>query len=431
MAHDLIVEARAFLPTGFSEVEIGINLETGKIEAVKRSLPGTPRKRFRGRLLFPSAVDLHVHFREPGHPHKEDFRSGTTGAARGGVGTILDMPNTDPIIDRASRLEEKRDRVAGKAVVDWGLWCTLTRQTPDVARLLQRSMGAKLFLVPTTGIEAPPTQDQLSAWFLECHRAERPVVVHAETIVHRAPATLAQHDLARPMGGEEEAVEHLARCATAGQRVHVAHASAAPTAEAARRAGFSAAATPHHLLLAFDEGNLGARGKVNPPLRSARNRNALWDAFTQGQIPILESDHAPHTLEEKDRPFPEAPAGVPGVETAFPLLLRRAKENAVSVDLVVRGYAQAPAEFLGLPKGRIEPGCDADFFLINPATVQRVKGSELASKCGWTPFEGWEQHAVETHYLHGEVVVEDYRFVGKPGQGRALEPRSVRTARAP
>lgn len=430
MRTDLVLEARAFLPSGFQDVEIGLDLDQGRIHAVKRSLPGTPRKRFRGKLLFPSGVDLHVHFRDPGDARKEDFKTGTRGAARGGIGTVLDMPNTKPVVDRLGRLEEKRDRVAGRACVDWGLWTTLTPDTPDAPRLARRAAGIKFYLSPTTGIEAPPNREELRRWLGVAAKADRVVAVHAERVGPRPPRSLAEHDASRPARDEAECVHSLSPLAPAGARVHVAHASDPATLEAARTAGFSAALTPHHLLLAFDEGNLGGRGKVNPPLRSARDRRALWDAFAAGRAPVLESDHAPHTLEEKSRPFPEVPAGVPGVETGFPLLLTQARRNHVDVDLVARAYAQTPADLLGLPKGRIEAGYDADLFVLDPRRTSKIRGSELASPVAWTPFEGWEIHPVETHFLRGEMVVEDCEFIGAPGRGRGVQVGPARTVLA-
>lgn len=424
MRPDLILEARAFVQGTFDDYEIGLNTESGTILAVKKNLPGSPRKRYPGRLLIPSGVDLHVHFRDPGAPHKEDFKTGTRGAVMGGIGTVFDMPNTKPVVDTVRVWEEKREAVASKACCDFGLWCTLTEKTREPARLLRNASGAKLYLAPTTGIEAPATTEELRARLELAHAAQRLVVLHAERDPGKVPTTLAQHGHVRSVEGEAVAVREVANLAGAEAAIHVAHASTADTVEAALASGFSVAATPHHLLLAHDEHPLGAFGKVNPPLRDHRERTRLWEAFAAGRIPILESDHAPHTIDEKSRPFSEAPAGVPGVETGFPLLLRQAKEHGVAPDLVIRAYAEAPAARLGLKKGRLEAGYDADFFLLDPKSVHRVKGSALASKCAWTPFEDWSTYRVETHYLRGDLVVEDHHFIGRPGQGRILSPTS-------
>lgn len=420
MQTDLVLEARAYMRGEFQDVEIGINEETGTISALRKTLTGSPRRRFPGQVLLPSAVDLHVHFRDPGDPAKEDFRSGTRGAALGGVGTVFDMPNTHPIVDRLSRLHEKEAIVAAKACVDWGLWCTLTPATRSPAELLQSCAGAKLYLAPTSGIEDPGGLPDLKARLEAAQRADRPVALHAETVQGMTPRSLSAHDAARSPEGEVTTIRSVAGLGTRAANVHIAHASTLEAADAARTAGFSFGITPHHLLLSYDEGNLGSRGKVNPPLRSHRRRRALWDAFAAGKVPLLETDHAPHTLEEKDRAFEEAPAGFPGIETSYPLLLFEARRNGVDLARVVDAFAAAPAARMGIRKGRIEVGLPADLVAIDPGRTRKIRGSELASKCGWTPFEGRESFHVLTHFLAGRPIVEDGEFQGRNGQGRKV-----------
>lgn len=420
MRPDLILEARAFVRGDFQDVEIGLDLESGRILAVKKDLPGSPRRRHRGRLLVPSGVDLHVHFRDPGAPGKEDFRSGTAGAALGGIGTVVDMPNTDPLVDRVGRFEDKRERVASKALVDWGLWATMTPSTPDPLALLRGAAGLKLYLAPTTGIPDPGTANELRTRLEAARRADRLAILHAETVSPAPPRNLAEHHALRSPEGEVDAVRRVATVAAPLAAVHVAHASTVGTLDAAIGARFSVGVTPHHLLLSQANSPPGGAGKVNPPLRTDAERIALWDAFARGAPVLLESDHAPHTQEEKSRPFPEAPAGVPGVETMYPLLLFEAQRQKVPVARVIEALSERPAARMGLSKGQIEAGFDADFFFFDPHASFPVRGVQLASKCGWTPFEGWNSFLVETHYLHGEIAVDDHRLVARPGSGRAL-----------
>lgn len=422
MRPDLVVEGRAWVRGAFQDVEIGIDQEAGRILAVKKTLVGTPRKRFPGRLLAPSGVDVHVHFRDPGAPTKEDFRTGTLGAALGGVGTVLDMPNTAPVVDRRSRLEEKRERVAPRACVDWGLWCTFTANTMQPQDLAAESVGVKLYLAPTTGIPEPGSSDDLSEWFIHARSVGRLVSLHAEMAGARAARNLQEHDALRPGPGEVAAIEVAASLAPPLSNVHVCHASTAASVAAARQAGWSVGVTPHHLLLARDEVASGTFGKVNPPLRTAAERDDLWAAFARGDATILESDHAPHTRDEKAKVFEEAPAGVPGVQTLLPLLLHEAATRSLDPGRVLAAACEAPARLLGLPKGRIEPGLDADFFAYDPKAARRIHGEQLASRCGWTPFEGRPAVAIDAHYLRGDLVVEEGAFVGKPGRGRMVRP---------
>lgn len=423
MRPDVVIEARAWINGAFQDAEIGLSEETGRILAVKKTLSGGDRRKFPGLLLLPSAVDLHVHFRDPGHPAKEDFASGTRAAAMGGVGTILDMPNTDPVVDRKARVQEKAERVAANACVDWGLWGTLTDATPDAFALCKAADAVKLYLAPTTGIPGAMGDEALSLRLESCRRAARLTALHAETAEEGAPADLLAHHRLRPPSGEVAAIERARRLATDPHLVHVAHASTAAALEAATKAGFSAGVTPHHLLLSADEGDLGTRGKVNPPLRPFKERLQLWDAFAAGKVPIIETDHAPHTIDDKTHEFQTAPAGLPGVETAFPLLLRECHRRKLSIENLVRAYCETPARRLGLATGRIQAGYDADFFLFDPRQTATIKGSELQTKCGWTPFEGWESIPVIHHFLRGQPVVEDGAFAGKRGLGRRIQPR--------
>lgn len=428
---DLVIEARAFVRGALSDVEIGIDQSSGTIEAVKRNLAGRPRRRFPGQLLLPSGVDWHVHFRDPGFPHKEDFHTGTLGAALGGVGTVLDMPNTRPQVDRISRLEEKIEGVRGKACVDWGLWATLTPPSPKPLELLRRCAGLKMFLAPTTGVDAPPTNPEIRRALQFARQAGRWTVVHAENPpAKRASHSTRDHDAARPLGDEVAAIERLASLAPDPARVHIAHVTSRPAAQAAARAGFSCGATPHHLLLSY-ESIPDAFGKVNPPLRDPAIREGLVASFQEGNPTHLESDHAPHTADEKRGRFDEAPAGVPGIQTMLPLLLHRAKKGELAIERVVSAASERPAQDLGIPTGRIEHGLQADFILINPRDPRRIRGERLASRCRWTPFEGMEAIFPTTHYLRGEPIVEDGEFVGRVGRGRQIAVAPASDSRPP
>jgi dihydroorotase len=417
---DLIIEARAWIQGTLRDVEIGI--EGGRIQAVKHDLPGSPRKRFRGQLLFPSGIDWHVHFRDPGAAQKEDFRSGTIGAALGGVGAVFDMPNTTPIVDRPSHLAEKADTIGQKACVDWGLWATVTPKTVQLETLLQKANGIKLFLSPTTGVEASLSDAQLVAAIEQAQAARRWVLVHAEsTPGKRLAASTRDHDDNRPAAAEVDAIESLATMLQDRTGVHIAHATTAEALEAARVAGFNVGVTPHHLLLSYEQVS-DTRGKVNPPLRSERERHALWEAFARGDDVQLESDHAPHTFQEKSERFHEAPSGMPGVETMLPLLLQLAKYGDVPIANVIAAACERPAARLGLDRGFLLPGQRADFFVVDPREPTKVRGDRLASRAGWTPFEGRSALVPTAHYLAGEVIVEDGEFVGTIGGGRRIQP---------
>ncbi|MBI2076923.1 MAG: dihydroorotase family protein [Euryarchaeota archaeon] len=427
---DWVIEARAFVEGRLSDVEIGIDTDQGKIVAVKRNLPGKPRTRFPShQILLPSGVDWHVHFRDPGHPAKEDFASGTKAAAMGGIGTVLDMPNTVPLVDRRARLREKQEAVARKACVDWGLWATLTHETRDADALLHESVGAKIYLAPTTGVDDGPTDAELRRALEACRDARRWAIVHAESLPHGTPSTLRGHDESRPEGGEVDAIARVARLAPDPAHVHIAHATTRLAVEAARAAGMSVGITPHHLLLNRDVGT-DARFKVNPPLRADPARRSLAEAFAEGLVSHLESDHAPHTPAEKTERFAEAPSGMPGVETLLPLLLRAAKHGELPIEQVVFASSQRPAQALGLLKGKVGVGYDADFIVVDTRATKKLRADDLHGKCGWTAFEGRPILPILHHYQRGRALVEDGAFVGKKGAGRRIEPPPIVAATA-
>jgi dihydroorotase len=418
---DWILEARCLVEGQLTDCRLGIDEETGTIAAVKRTLTGAPVRRFPGAIVLPSAVDMHVHLRDPGATKKEDFRTGTMAALLGGVGTVFDMPNTHPVVDTVRNLEEKAEEVASKALVDYGLWATVTGRTDEPNRLAAAADGIKLYMAPTTGVAAATDPETIDMTLAAARGAGRLVAVHAEAPIAPDAATLAQHEAGRPLDREAETVGSLARRATSRDAVHVCHASGVPVAEAAEAAGFSLGVTPHHLLLHLDK-RWALAGKVNPPLRPAAVQTALWEAFAAGAPWVVETDHAPHLWAEKDQPFTDTPAGLPGVQTTYPILLAMAKRGRVPLAQVVAACATRPAERLGIDKGRIAVGAAADVVVVRPKEATRIRRDWLASKAGWSPYEGEEAVIPVAHVLAGQFVVEDGQADAKAGRGRRIRP---------
>lgn len=423
MRFDTIVQGRAFVNGGFQDVEIGIDEGAGTIAAVKRSLTGSRRLRFPGCVIVPSAVDLHVHLRDPGRPAKETFASGTRAAALGGVGAVFDMPNTVPIVDSVRRLEEKQAHVQRKACVDYGLWATVTQRTPDAPALADRCAGLKLYLAASTAAAAA-TAAECQAAFQAARSAGRIVALHAETPTAGTANDLAGHHLRSSPQGETRAVEAVMGDA-GDQPVHVAHAT---THDLVKMTSLwpnaSVGVTPHHLLLAC-ESDLGPKGKVNPPLRPRAMRDDLWAAFASGASIMLETDHAPHTVDEKSQPFSEAPAGIPSLEDAYALMLRECQRRGVDTGLAIEAYATRPARRMGLACGRIEKGALANLAVFSARNLRRVRAADGASEAGWSPYEGREAWAIVAHALRGQWIVEDGVFTGRPGLGINTPPQPL------
>ncbi len=415
-----IIRGRAFYRGRVEPLDIGIG-EDGTIAAVRKVLEGEEIEDHGDRLILPGGVDLHVHFREPGLTEKEDFASGTRSAAIGGVTTVLDMPNTQPPVTSDGVLRAKAARVRGRAAVDYGLYAA--PRDAEGADRLSRAAAFKVYMAESTGA-LQVDEDALRGILDAAGKLPKLVVAHAEDASlfrKEEAATLAGHARARPKESEVKAIQTLAALRGDGP-LHVAHVTCVEALDAVPQ-GVTKEATPHHLFL--DTGRpLKAFGKVNPPLRSPEDRQALWDAFAAGRIDILATDHAPHTHEEKEEPFDEAPSGLPGVATSLPLLLRQVRAEAVSLERFVDATASRPAEIAGLRKGSIEVGNDADLIVVDARNVARITPRRVRYKCGWTPFEGMEAVFPQTVYLRGERVVEDGEPIAE-GLGRPIGTKAA------
>jgi dihydroorotase len=421
--YELVVAGRAWLDGKLSPVEIGIDGD-GRIRRLGRNLRAGGRRIDLGEaVLLPAATDVHVHFREPAGPDPaESFRTGTEGAAIGGIGLVGEMPNTTPIVNDRERWEEKAALARGRLAVDVVLYGSA--ESARAIRSLAGVAGAlKLYLAPTTDATDAPPPD-LPAILEAAAEAGLPLSVHAEWPASfprslRPPNSTEEWNASRPPVAERQAVDRLLERPPA-LRLHVAHATLADTAERTRAAGISAEVAPHHLLLrARADGD--AFTKCNPPLRSESDRRALWERFVSGAVPILASDHAPHHRSAKELPFAKAPSGVPGVETMLPIFLELVRSGELSLPVLLAAAMDRPARFFGLPMGRIAPGHRANLIAVDFRKRRAVDGRRLRSPAGWSPFEGRSAVFPTWHLRDGEPIVENGEYVGRP-DGRILRP---------
>lgn len=382
------------------------------------------------RLVVPGAIDPHVHFRDPGHPEKEDFGSGTRAAALGGVTTVMDMPNTAPPVFTSAALADKLARANAKAVVDFGLYCGLDSKGESLA-LLPSSTAMKIYLGATTGDLLVRDMDLVHRALVAAAAAGRTVAVHAESQgcldrhAHaQDDADFTSHSTARPPECEAEAIQALAEAARGtGARVHIAHLSTKAGLDALRGTGFTSEATPHHLLLEQAALRRGGRFKMNPPLRASHDVDALWAALLHGDITCLASDHAPHTLGEKATVrMGECPSGVPGVQTLLPLMLARALDEKAPLARIVAA-STAAARVFALPcKGSLAPGMDADFAAYDLGAVTQVSAAKMASRAGWTPFEGMRAVFPTDVFVRGQPIVAHGELVEGAARGHFVRP---------
>ena len=397
-----------------------------------------------GLHVLPGAIDVHVHFRDPGYPDKEDFASGTAAAAFGGVTTVFDMPNTIPPTGTAEILAAKQAMAAEKAHVDFGLYGLLGEDTiehvPDLVK--GGVIGFKLYMGNTFGkIPSPSTGAMLEAFEVVAATGKR-ISLHAETnsIMERRQERLTSagrrdplaHIASRPAVVAVEAVSRAAILAEwTGARIHILHISSAeelrPLREAkARGVDITGETCPHYLMLSTDDYHtMAGIIRVNPPVREKRNQEPLWNALTDGTIDLIATDHAPHTPEEKTRnDIWAVDCGFPGVETQMPLMLNAVNNGRLSISDYVRKSAFNPARIFGLypHKGAIAPGSDADIALVDLARDHIINDSDLQSRSKISPWNGRRIKGLPVHTLvRGRFVMKNRTLMeGARGWGRSV-----------
>jgi dihydroorotase len=397
----------------------------------------------KGMHLLPGAIDVHVHFRDPGYPHKEDFASGTAAAAFGGVTTVFDMPNTIPPTGTPDILAAKHAMAASRAHVDYGLYGLLGEDTIEhVPELAKGVIGFKLYMGNTFGaIPSPSTGAMLECFEVVAPTGKR-VSLHAETnsIMVRRELRMRDagrtdplaHIASRPAIVAVEAVSRAAILAEwTGARIHILHISSAdelrPLREAkARGVDITGETCPHYVLLSTDDyARFAGVIRVNPPVRESRNQEPLWAALIDGTIDAIATDHAPHSREEKTRnDIWTVDCGFPGVETQMPLMLTEVAAGRFSVSDYVRWSSFNPAKIWGLypRKGVIQPGAEADIAVVDLAREWTLDDAKLQSLSRVTPFHGRTVRGLPVHTLvRGRFVMKDRALMPDTrGWGRSV-----------
>ncbi|MFH1199514.1 MAG: dihydroorotase family protein, partial [Candidatus Micrarchaeota archaeon] len=379
-------------------------VEGGKIAKVGKSIPahsGVPTVDATGLFVLPGMVDAHVHLRDFKESYKEDWFSGTSAALAGGVTSVIDMPNNSLPTTSHPALEAKAQVAAKKALCDYAFFFGATPgNAGEAARAANdhHVAGLKLYMGPSTGNLDAGGFESLYSHF---RAFRKPIAVHAESgdclqyFSGKFEKTVANHSKLRDELCAELAVSAaLDIAARTKARLHVCHVSTMQELTLiadAKREGINVTceATPHHLFLCdSDAARLGNFAKVNPPLRAKAHAAALWKAIADGTVDIIATDHAPHSSEEKLKSYSDAPSGMPGLETALPLLLTAVNENKISLPDVVRIYSSKPAQIYGLHgKGQLAEGFDADLVLVDLKKEWQIRGEALFTKCRWSAFE--------------------------------------------
>jgi dihydroorotase len=428
----LIRGARVLLPNG--EFLVGdVEIRESKILRVAPSIAAVGDREImaKGLTLLPGVIDPQVHFREPGLEHKEDLFTASCACAKGGVTSFLEMPNTRPLTTTQAALDDKLSRAAEKCLVNYGFFIGATAENLPDLLTANPTPGIKIFMGSMHGQLLVDGEATLEAIFAA---GDRLIAVHAEDqarINQRRQEFAGINDVAVHSQIQDNQAALLATQLALKlsnkyqRRLHILHLSTGDEAELLRQekpSWVTAEVTPQHLLLntsAYEK--IGSLAQMNPPLREPRDNEILWQALLDGVIDFIATDHAPHTLAEKAQDYPNTPSGMPGVETSLPLMLTQAVQGRCTVAQVANWMSAAVAKAYKIPnKGKIAPGFDADLVLVDLDNYRLVVREEMVTKCGWSPFEGWNLTGWPVVTVVGGKVVFEKGKLDTTVRGEAL-----------
>jgi dihydroorotase len=386
-----------------------------------------------GLHVLPGVIDTQVHFREPGPTHKEDLETGSRAAVLGGVVAVFEMPNTNPLTTTAAALEDKLARAHHRMFCDHAFYVGATRENAKDLVELERVKGVsgvKIFMGASTGDLL--VEDDAGVLDVLRHGTRR-VAVHSEDeFMLRDNKKFARegdwtsHTDVRTADAAVSSTKRLLRLAReARRRIHVLHVSTAeevPLLAAAKDIA-TAEATPQHLTLAAPDCYRDLKGlsQMNPPIRDARHRDGLWEGMRLGVFDVIGSDHAPHTREEKAKPYPASPSGMPGVQTLVPVMLNHVAEGRLTLQRFVDLVCHGPNRIFEIAgKGRLAAGYDADFTILDLKRRETIRDAQQATRVGWTPFDGmtvrgWPAMTI----IRGRTVMREGEILG-PAAGEPV-----------
>ena len=409
------------LPTGLASVDL--LLENSRILAIDppRTAAVDEVIDAAGLYVLPGVVDDQVHFREPGLTHKEDLTTASRACAKGGVTSFLEMPNTKPTTTTCLRLDEKLALAATKSLVNYGFYLGATPENVAELQAVKRTPGIKIFIGSSTGDLLVDEQAALERIFAEttlpiCAHCEDETTVRANAAALNGGSHVRDHSQIRD---ERAAVIATTRALELSRlykhRFHVLHVSTAAELPLLKdhQGLITAEVCPHHLLFHVgDYERLGTLIQMNPSIKTAADNAALWQALLDGTVQVVATDHAPHTLEEKQQAYPRSPSGLPAVENSLALLLDRVSQGLCTLEQVVSWMCDAPARVWDLQgKGRLAEGYDADIVLVDLQQTQTIRNAEQETKSRWSPWDGVSLTGWPVRTLvGGRTVFADGRF---------------------
>jgi len=417
----LIKNATVMLPSGAAKVAVLI--ETGRIVAIYPAIHTSSDETVdaTGLHLIPGVVDDQVHFREPGLTQKEDLYTASRACAKGGITSFLEMPNTIPNAISQERINEKLALAASKSLVNYGFYIGATPENVEALRSATRTPGIKIFIGSSTGDLLVDEQSALERIFAEtslpiCAHCEDESTVRANRARIGETSNVADHSRVRDHAAARIATLRSMDLARRHKhRFHVLHVSTADECQllAEHTPYVTAEACPHHLLFNVDDyARLGTLVQMNPSIKTKDDCAALWRALHAGHIQVIATDHAPHTWEEKQQPYPKSPSGLPAVENSLALMLDQVSRGECTLEEVVHWMCDAPARVWDMiGKGRIQVGYDADLVLVDLQLQQEVRHEQQETKSRWSPWHGqtltgWPV----TTWVRGHKVFDRGRF---------------------
>ena len=374
-----------------------------------------------GMYLIPGVVDDQVHFREPGLTHKEDLASASRACAKGGVTTFLEMPNTKPPATTQALLNDKLALASQKSLVNYGFYIGATPDNVADLAAATNTPGIKIFIGSSTGNLLVDEQDALERIFAETTlpltaHCEDEATVRANAEKYRDSTNVADHSRVRDHEAAIIATRRALELAYRhNHRFHVLHVSTGAETDLLtdHRDIITAEACPHHLLFNIDDyARLGTFLQANPSVKTATDNEQLWAALQDGRIQVIATDHAPHTLEEKQQPYPNAPSGMPCIENSLSLMLNEVNQGRCSLQQVVHWMCDAPARVWDIvDKGRIAEGYDADLVLVDLNRRHTIRNEEQITKCGWSAWDGTELTGMPLRtWVMGHEVYREGQF---------------------
>ncbi|MBC7466181.1 MAG: dihydroorotase [Bdellovibrio sp.] len=440
--HDLVLKNASSLVFDVNQNKIvqstvNIGITDGKISEISSNQINGAKseKDLKGLTVLPGVIDSQVHFREPGFTHKEDIESGTRAALLGGVTSIFEMPNTNPATTTPEAFQHKLDRSQNRAHCHYAYFIGGGSQNFNQLNELENlphCAGVKIFLGSSFG---PLLVDNDTLFENILRNGKRRVIIHSEDEARlnerKHIAVEGGHPKFHPIWRDEQSAlistEKAIRLSKKYNRpIHILHVSSSEEMALLKNHKdlVSVEILPQYLTLSSPEcyERLGTLAQQNPPIRDQRHMEFLWKAVHDGTVDVIGSDHAPHTLEEKSKPYPQSPSGVPGVQTLVPLMLNHVNNKKLSLERFTEMVTENPRRLLGVKnKGRIQVGYDADFTIVDMNKEVTIQNKWIASKVGWTPYDGMKVKGWATGvYLKGNLAMQDDVII-TPHKGEAVD----------